>query len=73
MKVSKVNFFLNKNGSLIEKFECARKFTLSENNVTRKYWLIADRPNKAKNVALFRPLSKFHGGHGTPAPLFLHP
>ena len=33
---------------LLEKFECAGKFTLCGNNVTRKYWLIADRPNEAK-------------------------
>ena len=32
---------------LIEKFECAGKFTMCGNNVTRKYWLIADRPNEA--------------------------
>ena len=38
------------------------------NNDTRKYWLIADRPNKAKNVALFRPLSRFYGGPWPPCP-----
>ena len=81
MKVSKVNFFLNNKCQvvitvcdLIEKFECAGNFTMCGNNGTRKYWLIADKPNKEKNVALFRPLSRFYGGgHGPPAPLFLHP
>ena len=49
---------------LIEKFECAGKFTLCGNNVTRKYLLIADRPNKAKKmyVALFCPSFRFYGG-----------
>ena len=41
---------------LIEKFECAGKFNLCGNNVTRKYWLIADRPNKAKKCSPFLPL-----------------
>ena len=41
---------------LIEKFECAGKFNLCGNNVTRKYLLIADRPNKAKKCGPFSPL-----------------
>ena len=46
------------------------------NNVTRKYWLIADRPNEAKIMwPFFTPCSDFMGGGGmaTSAPLFLHP
>ena len=60
MKVSKFNFFLDNKWlslcDLIEKFECAGKFTMCGNNVTRKYWLIADRPNKAKKCGPFSPL-----------------
>ena len=41
---------------LIEKFECAGKFTLCGNNVTRKYWLIEDRLKKAKKIGPFSPL-----------------
>ena len=51
--------------NLIEKFECTGKFTMCGNNVTRKYWLIADRP---KNVALFRPCPDFMGGGMAPLP-----
>ena len=47
---------------LIEKFECAGKFILCGSNVTRKYWLIADRPNMAKKCGHFRPLFRFYGG-----------
>ena len=45
---------------LVEKFECAGKFTMCGNNVTRKYWLIADRPNEAKNMwPFFAPCPDF--------------
>ena len=40
------------------------------NNVTRKYWLIADRPNEAKKCGPFSPLVQILWGG---APLFLHP
>ena len=54
---------------LIEKFECAGKFTMCGNNVTRKYWLIADRPNEAKKMwPFFAPCPDFMGGHGPPLP-----
>ena len=49
------------------------------NNVTRKYWLIADRPNEAKKCGPFSPLVQIlwggggGGGAWPPAPLFLHP
>ena len=50
---------------LIEKFECAGKFTLCGHNVTRKYWLISDRPNKAKKMwPFFAPCPDLMGGHG---------
>ena len=49
---------------LIEKFECAGKFTMCGNNVTRKYWLIADRPNKEKKCGLFSPLVQILWGGG---------
>ena len=60
---------------LIEKFECAGKFIMCGNNVTRKYWLIADRPNEAKKMwPFFAPCPDFMGGGGGGmAPLFLHP
>ena len=48
------------------------------NNVTRKYWLIADRPNEAKKCGLFSPLVQIlwggggggggGGGHAPPLP-----
>ena len=59
--------------------ECISKFTMWGNNVTMKYWLIADRPNKTKKMwPFFAPCPDFIiGGGGAwppgPAPLFLHP
>ena len=54
---------------LIEKFECAGKFTMCENNVTRKYWLIADRPNETKKCGPFSLLVQIlWGGHAPPCP-----
>ena len=54
---------------LIMKFECTGKFTLFGNNVTRKYWLIADRPNNAKKCGPFSPLVQIQlGGGGMPPP-----
>ena len=51
---------------LIEKFECAGKFTMCGDNVTRKYWLIADRPNDAKKMWPFvAPCPDFMGGQNT--------
>ena len=59
---------------LIEKFEYAGKFNMCGNNVARKYWLIADRPNEAKKMwPFFGPCPDFMGGHGPLPPLFLHP
>ena len=46
------------------------------NNVTRKYWLIANRPNEAKKCGPFSPLVQILWGAmppPPPAPLFLHP
>ena len=53
---------------LIEKFECAGKFTLCGNHVNRKYWLIADRPNEAKKCGLFASSPDFMGAMPPPAP-----
>ena len=53
---------------LIEKFECAGKFTMCGNNVTRKCWLIADRPNKEKICGPFSPLVQILWGAMAPCP-----
>ena len=61
--------------SLIEKFECAGKFTMCGNNVTRKYWFIADRPNEAKKCGPFSPLVQilWGGGGGGGASIVIGP
>ena len=64
MKISKVFFFLNNKGLslsaiLLRNLNGQVKLLCAGNKVTRKYWSMADRPNEAKNVAFFRPLSRF--------------
>ena len=48
---------------------CACTFTLCGNNFTRKYWLIADRPNEAKKMwSFFAHCPDFMGGMPPPLP-----
>ena len=39
------------------------KLLCAGNKVTRKYWLMANMPNEAKNWPFFAPCPDFMGGH----------